>query len=130
MSLATRTKAALTILPTLWALGACAGLSSSRSDPFEAGIEARDEIRVRIINSNFYDARVYVIGDGARRQLGTVGGKTDGVFTTAWTHSQNLRLEIRLLAGPTCTSESLPVDPGDTLQLQIMPVFDASDFCR
>ena len=130
MSMRTRTRAALTVLPALWALSAGAGVSASADDPFLPGIEGRSEIRVRIVNSNFYDARIYVIGAGVRRQLGTVGGKTDGVFTTDWTHSQDLRLEIRLLAGPTCTTETIPADPGDTIQLQIMPQFDASDFCR
>jgi hypothetical protein len=130
MSRSIRTKVALGILPTLWAFAACGGVSASTNDPFLTGPEGRNEIRVRIVNSNFYDARVYVIGDGVRRQLGTVGGKTDGVFTTEWAFSQNLRLEIRLLAGPTCTSESLPVDPGDEIQLQIMPEFSASDICR
>ena len=130
MTRAMATLAALTILPALWALGACGGVSTSTNDPFVAGIEGRNEIRVRVVNSNFYDARIYIIGGGVRRPLGSVGGKKDGVFTTEWTHSQDARIEIRMFAGPTCTTESLSVDPGDTLQLQIMPEFDASDFCR
>jgi hypothetical protein len=125
-----RTRAALAILPALWALTACGGVSASTNDPFVAELEGRNEIRVLVINSNFYDARVYVIGAGARRQLGTVIGKTDRAFTTAWTHSQDLRIQVRLLAGTTCTTESLPVDPGDTLQLQIMPDFESSAFCE
>ena len=130
MSRSTRTSAVLSILPALWILSACGGVSASTNDPFVAGVEGRNEIRVRIVNSNFYDARIYIIGDGVRRQLGTVGGKTDGVFTTEWSHSQDARIQINLLAGPTCTTDTIPVDPGDTLQLQIMPQFDSTDSCR
>lgn len=124
-----RTRAALGLLPTLLVVGACGTVSSSTPDPF-AGPETRNEVRVYVQNANFYDARVYALVEGVRRQLGYVGGKTDGVFTFPLSFSQPLRLEINLLAGPTCVTEELPVDPGDTLQLQIMPDPIGQDFCR
>jgi hypothetical protein len=105
-------------------------VSASASDPFAEGLEGRNEIQVRVVNSNFYDARVYMLASGVRRQLGTVTGKTDRTFRMDWKFSQEARLEINMLAGDTCTTESLPVDPGDMLQLQIMPDFSSSDFCR
>ena len=129
MTRSTRTRAVLAILPALWALAACGGRSASTNDPFEAGIEGRNEILVHIINSNFYDARIYVLSGGIRRQLGTVTGKTDRTFRMDWTFSQDLRLVLDLLAGPTCTTRSLPVDPGDMLQMQIMPMFTDTEGC-
>lgn len=130
MSRQSPTRVLLSILPALWVVGACGGVSTSTNDPFIADPGARNEIQVRVINSNFYDARVYVLAQGVRRQLGTVTGKSDRTFIMPWTFSQDLRMEINMLAGETCTSDSLPVDPGDMLQLQIMPEFSSSDFCR
>lgn len=129
MASRSRARAAFALLPTLLALSACGGVSASTPDPF-AGPDGRNEIRVYVLNGNFYDARVYALVDGVRRQLGYVGGKTDGVFTMPMDFSRDLRLEINLVAGPTCVTESLPVDPGDTLQLQILPDPIGQDFCR
>lgn len=129
MSRSTRMSAALAILPALWAAAACGGVRTSTNDPFEAGLEGRNEILVHIVNSNFYDARIYVLSGGIRRQLGMVTGKTDRTFRMDWSFSQDLRLMIDLLAGPTCTTHSLPVDPGDMLQMQIMPVFTDTEAC-
>lgn len=125
----TRASTAVGALFVLFALGACGGASSSLNDPFGAPGD-RNEIRVIVMNNNFYDARVYILVDGVRRQLGTVVGKNDEVFTMPWTFSRVARLEINMQAGDTCTTEALPVDPGDTLQLQIMPSSSGSDFCR
>jgi len=125
----TRAGTALSALFVLLALGACGGTSSSLNDPFGAAGD-RNEIRVIVMNSNFYDARVYILVDGVRRQLGTVGGKKDGVFTMPWTFSRVTSLEINMQAGETCRTEALPVDPGDTLQLQIMPAASGADLCR
>ena len=129
MTRSTRTRALLAILPALWALAGCTGFGASTNDPFEAGIEGRDEILIHIVNSNFYDARIYVLSGGIRRQLGTVTGKRDRTFRMDWAFSQDLRLVIDLQAGPTCTTHSLPVDPGDMLQMQIMPAFTDTESC-
>jgi hypothetical protein len=121
--------AALSILPALWVFGACGGVSSSLEDPFAPG--DRNEFRIFVQNDNFYDARISAIASGGvRRQIGYVGGKTDGVFTVPWTFSNDLRVEIDLQAGPTCTTEVIQVDPGDELRLQILSAITDSDFCR
>lgn len=129
MSRRTRMAAALGILPALWAFSACGGVSSSLENPYDAAGD-RNEFKLFVQNDNFYDARLYALASGTtRRQLGTVGGKTDAVFTVPWVFSNDLRVEINLLAGPTCTTEVIQVDPGDELRLQIMSVMDNS-FCR
>jgi hypothetical protein len=122
-----RPRATLALLPALLALTACATPGASTDQPFADG---REEVRIRIQNDNFYDARVYALVDGVRRQLGYVGGKTDRVFTMPLSFSQVLRLQFDILAGPTCTTEALTVDPGDLLQLQILSTPLTSDFCR
>jgi len=120
----------LRLLPAALVLAACGGMSQSVDDPFAAP-EDRNMFRIYVQNDNFYDARVYVLaGGGVRRQLGFVGGKTDHVFTVPWSFSNDLRIEINMVAGPTCTTEPLVVDPGDELRLQIMSAITGSDFCR
>jgi hypothetical protein len=124
-----RMVAALVVLPALCVISACGGVSSSLEDPFaDAG---RNEFRLYVQNDNFYDARISAIASGgSRRQIGYVGGKTDGVFTVPWTFSNDLRVEIDLQAGPTCTTEVIQVDPGDELRLQILSAITDSSFCR
>jgi len=129
MSASARSRAFLSLLPALLALSACGTTSSSTADPF-GGPEGRNEVRIFVQNANFYDARIYALVDGVRRHLGTVGGKTDGVFTMPLAFSQDMRLEIDMLTGSDCTTEVIPVDPGDTLQLQILPGPMASELCR
>lgn len=115
-------------LSALFVMVACAGMNTTTEDPFEAGGE--NQVRVLVQNDNFYDARVYALVEGVRRHLGSVTGKTNGVFVMPLSFPQEMRLEINILAGPTCTTEGLTVDPGDTLQLQILPEPLGADFCR
>jgi hypothetical protein len=129
MSASAHSRAVLSLLPALLALSACGTTSSSTGDPF-GGPAGRNEVRILVQNTNFYDARIYAIVDGLRRHLGTVGGKTDGVFTMPLAFSQDIRLQIDMLAGSDCTTDVIPVDPGDTLQLQILPNPLASELCR
>jgi hypothetical protein len=113
----------------LCALTACTGMGSSAGDPL-AGTGGRNEIRIVVQNGNFYDARLYALSDGMRRPLGSVGGNADGVFMMPLGSPRDIRLEISLLAGPTCVTYPVPVDPGDTLEVQIRPGPIESDFCR
>ena len=63
-------------------------------------------------------------------QGAAIRAETDHVFTVPWSFSNDLRIEINMVAGPTCTTEPLVVDPGDELRLQIMSAITGSDFCR
>jgi hypothetical protein len=123
-------KTALKIIPLVLVLSACASSSGATGNPFDETAAGRNEIRVLVQNGNFYDARIYILADGVRRYLGAVGGKTDGVFTMPLAFPQEMRIQIDLLTGGDCTTEALPVDPGDTLQLQILPDPMASQLCR
>jgi hypothetical protein len=132
MHTASRVRAipALGVLPVLLILGACGGMSGTVDDPF-ADFGDRNLFRIYVENNNYYDARVYAIaGGGARQSLGFVGGKTDHVFTVPWSFSNELRVEINMVAGPTCVTEPLVVDPGDEVRLVIMSAISSNDFCR
>jgi hypothetical protein len=99
-------------------------------DPFADGGATPAEIRIRIRNSNFYDATVTALGDMGQRRLGTVGGNQSATFTTPWNFTGGLRLQIDLLAGPTCTTEMITVSPGDAVNIEIAPDFNLTTYCR
>lgn len=107
----------------------CASAGNQSASPFSEDGRP-DSVRIEVLNLNFNDARLYALRDAERLSLGTVGGKQDATFTIPWDFSQDLRIEINLLAGPTCTTEPLNVQPGDILELQIQSVFNRSSFCR
>jgi hypothetical protein len=112
-------------------LGACGTRSSyPGQDPFAEGGATPQQVRVRVRNNNFYDASLTAIADTGRRRLGTVGGNQSAVFTMPWTFTGGLRIEIDLLAGPTCTTDYITVSPGEDVSLDIMSDFDSTPSCR
>ncbi len=100
-----------------------------REDPFTRAPVAERVIRLHVQNSNFNEARLYVIGLGSRTGLGIVQGKTHAVFSIPWERSEPLRIEINILAGSKCTTREISVDPGDTLDLQIEEDFFQTQGC-
>jgi hypothetical protein len=119
----------LLVCGLILAAAACGstGRPIAGSDPFaNAGAGTPAEIRIRVRNSNFYDAALTAVGDTGRRRLGTVGGNTTAVFTTPWTFTGGLSIQIDLLAGPTCTTQPITVSPGDTVELEIPPDFSTA----
>lgn len=122
--LATALAAAL-LLP----LTGCAssGTGTAAVNPYSQDLEERREVRIDVRNFNFADATVWALARGGdRTRLGIVTGKSSASFTLPWTFSEPLRLEFDLLADVRCMTESLTVDPGDVLELQIS-VDPASD---
>jgi hypothetical protein len=113
-------------------LGGCgsSGRTIPGADPFQEDAAVAAEIRIRVRNSNFYDATLTAIGDMGRRRLGTVGGNQTANFTTPWTFTGGLRLQIDLLAGPTCTTEMITVSPGDQVTIDIASDFSLTTYCR
>jgi hypothetical protein len=113
------TGAALALL-LLGGLTACAGgRTATIADPFENASEGPRVINLHVTNLNFNEARLWAISMEGRQRIGVIGGKADAVYRLPWNFSQPLRIEIDLLAGPRCTTEAIPVDPGDELRLQI-----------
>ncbi|HUF76348.1 MAG TPA: hypothetical protein VMM35_08720 [Longimicrobiales bacterium] len=111
--------------------GACGTRTSyPGQDPFADGGGTRQDIRIQVRNNNFYDASLTAIGDTGRRRLGTVGGNQSAVYTMPWSFTGGLRIEIDLLAGPTCTTEFITVSPGEDVRLEIMSDFDSTPACR
>ena len=117
---------------TLGLTGSACGPSGQlvqQQDPFIRTAVGETEVRLHVQNLNFNEARLFAIGLGKRTRLGIVGGKRDAVFSIPWDHSEPIRIEIDILAGPKCTTDVLTVDPGDTLDLQIQSVFERTAGC-
>ena len=109
---------------------ACAGSSPNlNADPFEAASEGPQTISIHVTNLNFQEARLWAVSSAGRQRIGVVGGKADAVYRIPWDFSKPLQVEIDLLAGPSCTTEALIVDPGDELQLQIEMDLARMSYC-
>jgi hypothetical protein len=117
-----------TILATI-AVGGCSSLGGSAASPF--GADGPREAQLNVINHNFYDATIWaVIRDSQRTRLGEVIGKREAIFTVPLSLSDPVYLVIDLVGGGRCETETLVVDPGDILELQIMPNLVDMDECR
>jgi hypothetical protein len=57
-------------------------------------------------------------------------GHREAVFTLPLSLSDPIYLVIDLIGGATCATETLVVDPGDIIELQIMPNFADRPECR
>ena len=113
----------LTVLAT-----ACAARGGEGNPAIVPGLD--DRIEIRIINNNFSDARMYAVHPRGREYIGMLTGKTEANYTLDWDFSQRLAIEISLLAGGTCTTEELIVDPGEALFLSIDSTLATMTDCR
>ena len=130
-------------IAALVVITACAssGRAVERGQPFTRDAVAEGTIRVHVQNDNFMDARLYAIGSSSRlmeilgpqrpsrQHLGIVVGKQQAVLEIPWDFSKPLRIEIDLLAGPKCTTDTIEADPGDILDLRIESVLSRSAAC-
>lgn len=107
---------------------ACAARAGEGNPAITPGLE--EQIEIRIINNNFSDARMYAVRPGAREYMGMLTGKTEANYFLDWDLSQTLAIEISLLAGGTCTTEELIVDPGEALFLSIDSSLSTMANCR
>jgi len=99
------------------------------ANPFDGTGAGTPEIRLRVRNQNFYDATITVLGDNTQRRLGTVGGNSSATFTMNWEFTGGLWVRIDLLAGPTCTTDTIQVNPGDEVEFAIPSDLGATGFC-
>ena len=91
------------------------------------GSPGEGTIEIQILNRNFNDATVHAIRGGERLRLGIVIGKTSNTLRLEWPSARLLRLEIDLLAGRSCVTRELFVDPGEAIYLEIQPVLSSTD---
>jgi hypothetical protein len=101
------------------ALASCASGSTDGDDPYASGGVGTRDVTVLVENLNTSDATLYMIwGAGNRVRLGRISSLSEAEFTTRWYHP-DVRMEARFLAGQTYTTNSLPVSPGEVLELKL-----------
>ena len=122
-SIARRTRVASRMMATALLLSAassgCAGRNGPADNPFDSDV-APSQVRIIVINNDFNDATLFALGDGVRRRLGVITGKSEANYLIPWRLSGPMRIEISILASGSCTTGEMQVDPGDTLELQIL----------
>jgi hypothetical protein len=97
----------------------CASGSSGSGDTYDRGVSNSREVTVIVDNLNTSDATLYMIwGAGNRVRLGRISGLSEGEFTSRW-YGPEVRMEARFLAGETYVTNSLPVSPGEVLELRL-----------
>ena len=106
-------------LAAVLSLTACASAALGVEDPFR-GEAALRPATIEILNNNFNDATVWAVFRAQRVRLGTVTGKTTSTFRLPARHTyEPVSMEIDLVGGDRCVTETLIVDEGDVLYLEI-----------
>ena len=92
----------------------------------------REEIAVRVINDNYYSARIRAVYDGGNRySIWTVEShSTVDDLVIPW-QPRLLWFEIDLIVGPGFyLSDRVHVAPGDLVELRLPPDLEESGFFR
>ena len=104
----------------LASLGACASTpEATATNPMRQDSRESEEIEILVRNQNFSQATVYTARGAASHRLGIVPGKGEATFRTRWP-LPDIQLRVKFLAGPDFLTETLPVGPGELLEL-ILP---------
>lgn len=105
-------------------LTGCARLSGGSG---EEQIFLRDnEIALRVINQNYYDARLFARWRNGRRvSIGQIAGFNEETFVFRWEYF-DLQVEINLLSVGIHYSPWMNVEQGDELELVIDAALDRS----
>ncbi len=116
----TVTKRSLTALWLMLA-AACGGAGSGLG---ELEPMPETELTLHVENQNFYDAAIYAVAPSVpERRIGSVPGNTERTFTFRWTWIE-VQIHVRLVGATRFTTETMPVEPGDELELIITPDAD------
>ena len=113
---------ALSLSLVLPVLIGCATTDTGRpaDNPMDPATMEGDEIQLLVRNLNFNQVTVYTARGASVRRLGIVPGKGEATFRMNW-HLPDIQLRVKELAGDDYLTETLPVSPGDFLEL-ILPV--------
>lgn len=102
------------------ALGGCASSPRDTGNPLDpAAFAEGEDIELLVRNLNFNQVTVYTARGGTSlRRLGIVPGKGEATFRMRW-HLPDIQLRWKELAGEEFLSETIPVSPGELLELII-----------
>jgi hypothetical protein len=112
------------------AILACVSVSFTGCGPLSGRSEEvpmvmqTNEIALRVINQNFYDARLYARWRNGRRvSIGHVTGFDEETFVFRWEYF-DIQVEINLLSVGIHYTPWMNVERGDQLELVIDPSLD------
>lgn len=97
------------------AIVGCAASGKTAGNPLDS---VEEDIELLVRNFNFHQVTVYTARGGPVRRLGIVPGKGEATFTMRW-HLPDLQLRVKQLAGEDFYTETIPVSPGELLELII-----------
>ena len=112
----------------LGAVLAGAGCATASNSPFIAQEDAR--INIEILNHNLQNVDVHALWLGRRQRLGTVFGSQTETFMLPWDTSQEIQIELDILAGGECITRQIWADPGDHLFLEVRSRINPLDCFR
>ncbi len=112
--------AGLVLALLLPVVGGCVSTPRETGNPLDPDAFGEGEdIELLVRNLNFNQVTVYTARGGtSMRRLGTVPGKGEATFTMRW-HLPDIQLRVRQLAGDEFLTETIPVSPGELLELII-----------
>jgi len=99
-----------------------AGFGCSTVDtPFGDPEDSR--INFEVANRSFQQITLHVTWGGKRVRLGSVSGTRTSEFVIPWRQSEEIQVEIDVLAGPRlgpdCITRTIIANPGDHIYLEI-----------
>lgn len=92
---------------------------TSARTPFADGADRGQTIEIEVRNRNFEQATLYAVRLGERSRLGIVEGKQDRSFRLQWRTQASLQIEVVLQGGDRCLTRAIPVDPGDSVVMDV-----------
>ena len=106
---------------------ACSVLPGGPENPFEDRARVPTRIRIEVLNLNYNDVTLHARRGTERQRLGTLTGKSEQQYTIDWPQTLPLQIEVDMLAGGSCMTPPLYIDPGQIVQFQIDVAFRNGD---
>jgi len=117
------------LLPVALTVVVGTACASAARNPFEGADSPGAQIQVYIENRGFNDLRVYARSSHGQEYVGQVGGNSHLTATLTWRQLDQISFRLEVVAGRTYTTEALPVQPGQRVEL-IVPDNPANAILR
>jgi hypothetical protein len=128
----------LAALILVMTVAGCAGTRTGNpfdgASPTGGGTPSTEVFRVQAMNPSFMDVTIYAINSfsrGQRVRVGRLGTSREEVFSFSMpSATRDVRFELEYFTGPTCTTGSIVLVPGDIVEL-ILPAEPRNELgCR
>ncbi len=117
------------LLPAALLVVAGTACAPAVRNPFEGPDAPGSQIHVYVENRGFSDLRVYARSSHGSDFIGQVGGNSHLTVTLSWRQLDQISFRLEVVAGRTYTTEALPVQPGQRVEL-IVPDDPANAILR